>query len=262
MADIVRTDLNDGVLEVTLNRPEKRNALSTAMFAALGEAFAQVEDPAVARVLVRAEGPVFCAGIDLDSLAALAGAGNGAGSFESGGGELQRIFMALERAGKPSVCAVQGAAFGAGIQLALACDLRVVAAGTRLGFFEIRYGIVPDLAGIHRAVQLIGPARAKDLVLTGREVDAEEALRLGLADRVVPAAEVESAARALLDEIGSRSAAATGAAKRLIDAAAAGQPPGENLAAVLREQLQLLQSLGFAQQAERLATREVATPPA
>jgi enoyl-CoA hydratase/carnithine racemase len=262
MGQLVVSQTRDGVLEVTLTRPQKRNALSTQMFAELGEAFAGAADPAVTRVLVRGEGAVFCAGIDLDSLAALAGAGNGAADFESAGGELQSHFMALERAGKPSVAAIQGAAFGAGLQLALACDLRVAAEGTRMGFFEIRYGIIPDLSGIHRAVQLMGPARAKDLILTGREIQADEAMRLGLVDRVVPADKVETTARALLDEIGSRSPAATSAAKRLVDAAAAGQAPDANLRDVLRAQLELLHSLGFAQQAERLAEREAAKPPA
>ena len=261
MAELVTTTINDGVLEVTLNRPEKRNALSSEMFAALGIALARADEPKVARVLVRGEGPVFCAGIDLDALAMLAG-GDGAGGFQAGGSELQRIFMLLEHAGKPSVCAVQGAALGAGLQLAMGCDLRVAAAGTRLGFFEIRYGIVPDLGGIHRAVQLTGPARAKDMILTGREVDAAEALSFGLVDRVVAPHALEAEARRLLDEIGSRSGTATRAAKRLIDAAAAGQAPADNLRDVLAAQLGLLQGLGFAQQADKLTQREAAKPPA
>lgn len=98
---LVRTEVHNGVLEVTLTRAEKRNALSAAMFAALGEAFARAaEDKEVTRVLVRGEGPVFCAGIDLDSLAAGL-SDNDARGVEEGGAELQRPFMALERAGRP-----------------------------------------------------------------------------------------------------------------------------------------------------------------
>ena len=180
---------------------------------ALGEAFARAaDDEQVTRVLVRGEGPVFCAGIDLDSLAAGLSDKDARG-VEEGGAELQRPFMALERAGKPSVCAVQGGAFGAGLQLALACDLRVIGAGTRLGFFEIRYGVSPDLGGTHRTVQLLGPARAKDLVLTGRDIDADEAYRIGLVDGWSRRARRRRRHGPCWIEIGGRSAPATIAAK-------------------------------------------------
>jgi enoyl-CoA hydratase len=185
---------------------------------------------------------VFCAGIDVASLAGFEGSD---GDFMSTGHRLQEIFMALERIGKPSVCAVHGVAVGAGLQLALACDLRVAARGTRFGAYEIHYGIVPDLTGIHRLVQLCGPARAKDLALTGRDVDADEALRIGLVDRVVDPADVRTAAQALAREIAGKSPRAVQAAKRLIDASAAGEAPEENLASVLKEQIKLMQSEDF-----------------
>jgi enoyl-CoA hydratase/carnithine racemase len=250
---LVVSELDDGLLTLTLNRPEKRNALSQETFEAIGEAFARAEDPEVRVVLLRAEGPVFSAGIDLSALAAI-GSG-GPDGLREGGRRLQRIFTALERAGKPSVCAVQGVAVGAGLQLALACDLRVVAEDARLGLWEIRYGIVPDLGGIHRLTRLCGPARAKDVILTGREVGAGEALRIGLADRVAPAAEVGRVAEALAREILGRAPTAVRRARDLIEAAAAGQPPEEALEAVLEAQAECISAPEFGAAAAMLAGR-------
>src|ERR1700682_5279205 len=186
-SDLVLTGIDEGVLEITLNRPEKRNALSIELFDAIGDAFRLAAEPAVRAVLVRGNGPVFCAGIDLGSLASLA-ADHTEGGFLSSLQHLQDIFMRLERIGKPSVAAMQGGGVGGGIQLGLACALRVAADDLRMGMYEVHYGIVPDLGGIHRMVQLCGPARAKDLAMTGRDVTPDEALRIGLVDRVVPGA--------------------------------------------------------------------------
>jgi enoyl-CoA hydratase/carnithine racemase len=242
---LVTSELADGILTITLRRADKRNALNPELFAAVGDAFTAADRDEVRVVLLEGEGPVFCAGIDVGSLVALGNNGNGQ-DLESGGGErLQEIYMTLERIGKPSVCAVHGAAVGAGFQLALACDLRVAAKGVRLGMFEIHYGIIPDLTGIHRVVQLAGPARAKDLVLTGRELGAEEALAMGLVDRVVEPSELATAARALAAEIASKSPRATSAGKRLVDAAAAGQSPDDNLKDVLAAQLKLMRGADF-----------------
>jgi len=135
---------------------------------------------------------------------------------------------------------VHGAAVGAGLQLALACDLRVAADDVRLGLFEIRYGIIPDLGGVHRIVRICGPAVAKDLVMTGREMNAEEALRVGLVDRVVPAAAVLDTARQLAQLIASRSPKAVRSGKRLVEAAAEGEKAGDNMSHVLDAQLELL----------------------
>lgn len=243
-AELVLTDLADGVLTISLNRPEKRNALSPELFAAVGEAFAKAEDRAVRAVLLRGEGPAFCAGIDVQSLAALGVDGAGR-DFHAGLIQLQDIFMALERIGKPSVCAVHGVAVGAGLQLAMACDLRVASDDARLGLFEIHYGIIPDLGGIHRAVQLCGLSRAKDLVLTGREVPPREALTWGLVDRVVPAPQVLATAQALVAEIAAKAPLAARWGKRIADRAASGQSSADNLRDVGEAQLECLQSPNF-----------------
>ena len=237
--ELVLTAIDDGVLEVTLNRPEKRNALSTELFDAVGQAFERAAEPAVRAVVVRGNGPVFCAGIDLGSLASLA-SDRSDGAFLSSLQHLQDIFMRLQRIGKPSVAAMQGAAVGAGFQLGLSCDLRVAAADLRMGMFEVHYGIVPDLGGIHRLVQLCGPARAKDLAMTGRDVTPDEALRIGLVDRVVAVDELDEAGRALAQEIAGKAPLAVRAIKRLVDQAAAGQSPEENMRAVGEAQLECL----------------------
>ncbi len=176
----------DGIATITLNRPEKRNAMNSTMFIELGEATEEAaRDPAVRVVLVRAEGPSFSAGIDISSFGELAGAGTSA--IPAFVRVAQRPFRNLAAMAKPTVAAVRGNALGAGFQLALACDLRVVADDARMGMLEVRFGLVPDLGGNRSLTALVGPDRAKELIWTGRIVEAEEADRIGLCTRLVPA---------------------------------------------------------------------------
>src|SRR5258708_34058020 len=237
--DLVLTHVASGVREITLNRAEKRNALSLELFEALGEAFDKAADPQVGSVLVRGNGPVFCAGIDLNSLATLAGDQTD-WAFRKGLRPLQDIFMRLERSGKPSVAAMQGTAVGAGLQLGLACDLRVASEDLNLGLFEIRYGIVPDLGGLHRVVHLCGLSRAKDLAMTGREVGAQKALRIGLVDRVATGEELEETARELARHLAGQAPLAGPAIKRLCDEVAQGQSAEDSLDAVGDVQVDLI----------------------
>jgi enoyl-CoA hydratase/carnithine racemase len=245
-SDLVLTTIDAGVLTISLNRAEKRNALSLELFEAVGEAFERAAEPGVRVVLLRGNGPVFCAGIDLASLAGLAGGTDGDG-FLKGVQHLQDIYLRLERIGKPSIAAMQGAAFGAGLQLGLACDLRVAAEDLRLGMLEITYGIIPDLGGIHRLVQLCGPSRAKDLAMTGREIKPKKAMRIGLVDRVVPAGELDELSLGLAREIAARAPLAVRAIKRLVDAAAAGQPPADNLRDVGLAQVECIRHPDFSE---------------
>jgi enoyl-CoA hydratase/carnithine racemase len=245
-SELVLTSIEDGVLEITLNRPDKRNALSLELFEAVGEAFGRAVDPGVRVVLLRGSGLVFCAGIDLASLAGLAG-DPAEGAFLKGVQHLQDIYMRLERIGKPSIAAMQGAALGAGLQLGMACDLRVAAEDLRLGLFEVHYGIIPDLGGLHRLVQLCGPSRAKDLAMTGREIKPKKAMRIGLVDRVVPPEELDEVSRALAAEIAGKAPLAVRAIKRLVDAAAAGQAPADNLRDVGQAQVECIGHPDFAE---------------
>lgn len=213
--DTIRYEVSDGLGRITLARPEKRNAVSPDMFTELGDAAdLAATDPAVRAVALGAEGPSFSAGLDLGAIGELASL-RGA-PFQAFVRTAQRPYLLLARMGKPVVAAVQGHALGAGFQLALACDLRVVADDVRFGMLEVRYGLIPDLGGIHHLARLVGVARAKDLVWTARIVEAEEAERIGLADRVAPPEELGKAAEDLAREVMTYSPTAVALAKTLL----------------------------------------------
>jgi enoyl-CoA hydratase/carnithine racemase len=121
---------------------------------------------------------------------------------------------------KPTICAIHGACIGGALELALACDLRVMAADAIVGMPEVRVGLIPDVGGSSRLPQVVGLGRAKELVLTGKLIGAEEAERIGLVNRVAPAAELEAATQALVDELLACAPVAVGLAKRALDASA------------------------------------------
>jgi 2-(1,2-epoxy-1,2-dihydrophenyl)acetyl-CoA isomerase len=198
--ETIRYGVHDGVASIELARSDKRNAINAQMFSELGDAAERAAgDPGIRVVLVTAQGPAFSAGIDFTLLGQLAGT-RGA-RFRSFVRIAQRPFQILAQMDKPTVAAVQGHAIGAGFQLALACDLRLAAEDLRFAMLEVRFGLVPDLGGIHRLARLIGPARAKEIVWTGRTVQAEEAERLGLVNRVVPGDTLAKQAEAYVREL-------------------------------------------------------------
>jgi enoyl-CoA hydratase/carnithine racemase len=168
-------------------------------------------------VLVQAEGPSFCAGLDLSALGDLAGFR--AARFRSFVRLAQRPYLLLARMPKPTLAAVQGHALGAGFQLALACDLRVAAADVQFGMLEARYGLIPDLGGMHHLARLVGSGVAKELVWTARTVGAEEAGRLGLANNVVAAEALAGEARELLGAVLAHSPTAASLSKPLMSRA-------------------------------------------
>jgi 2-(1,2-epoxy-1,2-dihydrophenyl)acetyl-CoA isomerase len=198
--EIVKYGVHDGVCTIELARPDKRNAVNAQMFAELGSAAEQAAgDPGVRVVLVRGQGPVFCAGIDITLLGQLSGTRGG--RFRSFVRTAQRPFALLAQMDKPTVAAIQGHALGAGFQLALACDLRIAAEDARFCMLEVRFGLVPDLGGTHRLARLVGPSLTKELVWTGRLVEAEEAKDLGLVNRLVSADALEKEAEAYVREL-------------------------------------------------------------
>jgi enoyl-CoA hydratase/carnithine racemase len=163
------------------------------MFAAIASAAERADaDPDARGILLRAEGPSFCAGIDLTALAGLAGAA--AARFEEFVAIAQAPYLALARAGMPVVAAVRGHALGAGFQLALACDARVVATDAAFGLLEARYGLIPDLGGMWHLAREVGPSKAKELAWTARTIDAADADRMGLVSRLVSPGELETEA--------------------------------------------------------------------
>jgi enoyl-CoA hydratase/carnithine racemase len=217
MGDRVSCTIEDGIADVRLTRPERRNALDMAMFRAIIAAGEQVAaDPSVRVVVLSGDGKGFCAGLDTSLFVAMAGSAGGAGGTT---GTLRvdavravRIWTELRA---PVIAAVHGVAVGGGFQLALGADLRVVAPDAQLGAFEIRWGIVPDMCGTQLLPPLVGPDVAKDLMFTGRAVSGVEAHRLGLATRLADDPRTE--ALALAAEIAGRSPDAVRVIKRLVD---------------------------------------------
>jgi enoyl-CoA hydratase/carnithine racemase len=193
---------HDGVATIELARPEKRNAINDRMFQELGDAAEMAgDDPSIRVVIVKGRGPSFSAGIDLNLLTQMAGV-RGA-RFKTFLHKAQRPARTLALMEKPTLAAVHGHALGAGFQLALACDLRIVAEDVQFAMLELRYGLVPDLGGNKPLASLVGVARAKEIVWTGRTLGAEEAERIGLANRVVPNDTFEKEAEAFARELAS-----------------------------------------------------------
>jgi enoyl-CoA hydratase len=177
-------DLRDAVATVTVNRPDKLNALNAAVIAELGDVAGRVEkDPAIRGVILTGAGSkAFVAGADIGEIAAQGPVDGKARALEG-----QRVFRRLERCGKPVIAAVNGFALGGGCELAMACHLRVASEQARFGQPEVKLGIGPGYGGTVRLPRLVGRGRALELLLTGQMIDAQEAWRIGLVNRVVPA---------------------------------------------------------------------------
>jgi len=187
-----------GIVLVTINRPEKRNALSRAVVRELGAAFDRVaEDPAIRAAIITGAGDVaFVAGADIGELAGFSGAEMRQYSLDG-----QRAFRRLESAGKPSVAAVNGFALGGGLELALAATVRVAAENARLGQPEVKLGLIPGFGGTQRLPRLVGRGRALWMLASGEPIDAAEAWRIGLVNAVVPPAELLGRSRAWLGNV-------------------------------------------------------------
>jgi enoyl-CoA hydratase len=177
-------EVRDGVATVTVNRPEKLNALNAAVIAELGDVAARIEqDPAIRGMILTGAGPkAFVAGADIGEIAAQGPVDGKARSLAG-----QQVFRSLERCGKPVIAAVNGFALGGGCELAMACHLRVASEQARFGQPEVKLGIGPGYGGTVRLPRLVGKGRALELLLTGQMIDAQEAHRIGLVNRVVPA---------------------------------------------------------------------------
>jgi enoyl-CoA hydratase/carnithine racemase len=215
VSELVLAEDRGPVRHLVLNRPEKRNALNLDLVLAIGHGLrAAADDPDVRVVVVRGAGPVFSAGMDV---AALAGAAGNLGPFRRACIEAWNLAEAMP---KPVVAQIHGACLGGALELALACDLRVLAADAVTGLIETRLGLVPDLGGSSRLPQVVGVGRAKELIMTSRVIGAEEAERFGLANRVAPAERLDAVTGELVDELLACAPVAVGLAKRLVDASA------------------------------------------
>jgi enoyl-CoA hydratase len=191
-------DVRDGIAIVTINRPDKLNALNDAVIADLDRAVERIEsEDAIAGVILTGAGSkAFVAGADIGELAQQKQMSGKARAMRG-----QAVFRRLERCGKPVVAAVNGFALGGGCELAMACHLRVASESARFGQPEVKLGIGPGYGGTVRLPRLVGKGRALDLLLTARMVGAEEALQMGLVNRVVPADKLMAEAESLLRTI-------------------------------------------------------------
>jgi len=248
-----------------LNRPDRLNAMTFEMWdemAKLGESLG--DDSSLRCLVVMGEGRAFSSGIDIEHLLA----GGGGNLFSEAGkgspqladsptsglgmedklvtriGDLQEAYTWLADAPYPTIAALRGYALGGGLQLALACDMRIAAVGTKLALPEHKYGILPDLGGTYWLPRIVGPAKAKELIFTAGTIDAEEALRIGLVNRCVDDSELESAVKALAERIAAQPPIAVRNAKRAIDRAAH-QSVGEGLREAAVGQAECIRSADF-----------------
>jgi enoyl-CoA hydratase/carnithine racemase len=210
--EFVTLSVEDGVGTIRLDRP-KMNAIDERLhWEVRAAADRSAADPQVRAVVLYGGEKVFAAGADIKAMQGL-----GQADMVAWGHELTTSFAHVQRIPKPVIAAVTGYALGGGYELALCADFRVLGASAKIGQPEIQLGVIPGAGGTQRLARLVGPAKAKDLVFTGRHVGAEEALELGLADAVVPDDEVYSTALAMARKFAAGPPLALAAAKRAID---------------------------------------------
>ncbi len=247
----IRYERSDHIGTLTLTRSGKRNAQNPLMWQELAQLGTRLLPDQTLRCLVVAgEGSAFSAGIDLvEGLAGmLAGAATRPTEEDrlSRGLKLAGTFDWIPRLGCPSVAAVRGHAYGAGLQLALACDFRIFAHGTKVGLIETRYGLLPDMGATVRLPRIVGESRARELILLGDIIDAAEASRIGLANRVVDDQDVESAAAEFAARLAAQPPLAVRGARRAIDAAWYGNPE-DSFRVAVEEQIRCIASEDFSE---------------
>jgi len=209
----LRTTLDDGALLVELNRPEKRNAFDGALQGELLRVFTDAaHEREVRGVILTAAGEAFSAGGDLSRFERAWGQAE----FRANSHELTRLISSIERLEKPVIAAIGGLTTGAGTQLALSCDLRLASENARFVFREGIIGLIPSHGGCARLVKLVGLARARDIVLGGQDLDADEAYRHGLVTEIVPHEKLLDEAKERLRFILERAPQAYGLSKRLL----------------------------------------------
>jgi enoyl-CoA hydratase/carnithine racemase len=218
MSEFVSVEQDGRVRHLVLNRPEKRNAINAEVVLALRDAAREAADDGdVHCVVLRGAGKCFSAGVDVFELAGTADRTDLLRPFRRACIEAAN---ALEEMKKPVVASIHGACLGLGAELALACDLRVVADDLAFGLPEVKLGLIPDVGGSSRLPAVVGLGNAKELIMTGRSIGAAEAHRIGAANRVAPAADLEAATAELVEELLGAAPLAVGLAKGVLDGVA------------------------------------------
>ena len=214
--DRVVTAVDEAVTTITLNRPQRLNALDTLTLAALDEAFARAAaDPAVRAIIVTGAGRAFCAGADVKEWAS--GATGGPDRPTDDWVTLaHRLIARVYRLPKPVIAAINGVAVGAGFDLALSCDFRIGASASRFGAVYVNIGIAPDAGGTYLLPRIVGMTRAKELIYTGRIIDANEAAQIGIVSTVTDDDKLMAAASELAGRLAAGPSVAIGLAKENI----------------------------------------------
>ena len=219
MSDEILTTVGDGIATITLNRPSQRNAMNTAMLVGLSAAFDDLDARKDVRVvIVRGAGSAFCAGMDLKEMESRGGARDPEADVV---GVLQRV----ERARHPTIALVHGDAIAGGCELALHCDLRVMAETARIGMPLSRIGLIVPFPLGQKLVEIIGPAHTRHLLFTGRPIDGRRAYEIGMVHQVAAAADVESAALTLARTIADNAPLSLAGMKQVVQRAVSARPP-------------------------------------
>jgi len=213
-------DVSDNIATITLNRPDRLNAISAGMLASFSEAFREADHDRNVRVIIlTGAGRGFCAGLDLKEQ----GDNANSNSINGAAGGLPSKFdlsnsppIVLHQTDKPVICALNGAAAGYGLDIALGCDIRIAAAGAKLAAVFTKRGVLPESGGTWLLPRLLGWAKAAEIAFTGRVLSAQESLELGLVNRVVPEETLAAEARALAAEIARNAPMAVQATKRMM----------------------------------------------
>jgi enoyl-CoA hydratase / 3-hydroxyacyl-CoA dehydrogenase len=221
MADgVVKWEVRENLGIVTLNRPDKRNAINGEVLEGIKEAFSELSlDPAARVILLQGAGKSFSAGIDFNHLAEVNREDGRAPGIRLREGieTIQSILNRIEKIEKPVVAKIHGFCGGLGCELALTADFRIASESATLGMPEIILGIIPDCGGTTRLTRMLGPARAKELIMTGDMIPARRAYEMGLLNQVVPDDLLEERTRAFVEKLIQRPPLALGLAKRAID---------------------------------------------
>ncbi len=215
---LVATEDRGSVRHVVMTRAEKRNAMNGEMVQALGEAFRDAAyDDSVHVVVVRGDGPMFSSGMDISALADLSGQPENLRPFRR---ECILAWNLLEEMPKPTICQIHGGCIGGAMELALACDMRVMAEDAVCGLVETRVGLLPDVGGCSRLPAVVGLGVAKEMIMASKIINGQEAHRIGFANRIGPADELDSVCEGLVNELLACAPRAVGLAKRVMDSAA------------------------------------------
>ncbi len=220
MNSFVQTQQRENVFEIILNRPEKRNAINWTMMKELDAAISEAQKVAGIRaLLIRGEGSGFSAGIDVTSFVDSSNyfGENWRDNLFPLTAAYQSVTNKIERCSLPTIALLHGYCLGLGFEIALACDFRIAAIGTKIGLPETRLGIIPDVGGTTRLTRLAGIARAKEYIMTGKNIDLNDAERFGILNSIVPSEGLLAKGELLVTELVQAAPLAVSYAKRVID---------------------------------------------